>query len=368
MDVPYFNLTEQFAALRPQVQDSLDRIWRTSAFVLGEDVATFEEEFAAYCDAKHCVALNTGTSALHLAMLAAGVGPGDEVITTANTFIATAWAITYTGATPVFADIDPTTGNLDPACVEAAVTVRTKAIMPVHLYGRPVDVGSLLEIARRHELAFVEDVAQAHGARYKGRRVGTFGQSAGFSFYPTKNLGGCGEGGALVSNDSRVADLARVLRDHGQTSRYVHEYIGYNYRMDTLQGAVLRIKLRHLEQWTARRRAVAARYRELLSGARADLPEDRPDVESVYHLFVVWVDDRDRVRNELAARGVQTAVHYPVPVHLQKAYGHLGYTIGSLPHTERACQRVISMPMYPEISDTQVEYAATALAQIVGLA
>jgi dTDP-4-amino-4,6-dideoxygalactose transaminase len=378
MKVPYFDLKQQYLGFREELLDALDRVCRNASFIQGEEVARFEEEFAAYCEAKHCVAVNSGTSAIHLCLLAAGIGvgaiqaksasrfAGDEVITTANSFIATAEAISYTGATPVFADIDPATGNLDPSAVEAAITPRTKAVMPVHLYGRPADMDRFREICARHNLTLIEDACQSHGARYRGKRVGALAFAGAFSFYPGKNLGAYGEGGALVTNDDEVAKLTRQLRDHGQTSRYYHGHVGYNYRMDGFQGAVLRVKMKRLEQWTARRRQICATYKKLLAGARLETPQDCAFAESVNHLFVVWVEERDRVRQELEARGVQTAIHYPVPIHLQQAYAALGYRAGSLPHTERACERAISMPLYPEMPDEHVEYAAAALKEIVG--
>lgn len=366
MQVPYYDLKQQYSALEPEIREALDRVLRNAAFILGEEVKRFEEEFAAYCEARHCVALNSGTSALHLALLAAGVGPGDEVITTPNTFIASAWAITYTGARPVFADIDPATANLDPAQAEKAVTSRTKALLPVHLYGRPAPMDAFEDIARRHNLVLVEDAAQAHGARYRGRRTGNFGQSAAFSFYPSKNLAAYGEGGALVTNDAQIADLFRSLRNHGESAHYVHERVGYNYRMEGIQGAVLRVKLKHLDAWTARRQEICARYRLLLSTAHVDMLTPDPAAESANHLFPVYVDDRDRVRQRLAERGVGSAIHYPMPVHLQKAYEGLGYKPGAFPHAERACTRVLCLPLFPELTDPQVEYAATTLAEITG--
>ena len=310
------------------------------------------------------MALNTGTSALHLALLAAGVGQGDEVITTANTFIATAEAISYTGARPVFVDIDPATANIDPGRIEQAVTPRTRAIVPVHLYGRPADLDAIEEIGARRGIPVIEDACQAHGARWRGRRVGGFGLAATFSFYPGKNLGAYGEGGALTTNDDRVAELARVLRDHGQTRRYYHDMIGYNYRMDGFQGAVLRVKLRHLDEWTKRRLDITRCYRERLAGANVGLPEDDRRAAPVYHLFVAYVEDRDGVRAALEQRGVHTAIHYPVPIHRQRAYASLGLEVGSLPHTERASDRVLSMPLFPEMTMEQAIYAADALAAV----
>ena len=366
MKVPYFDLTAQYEQLRPEISEAMERVSRKAAFILGEEVERFEHAFAAFCGVKHCVALNSGTSALHLALLAAGIGPGDEVITTSNTFIATVEAISYTGATPVFADIHPGTANIDPVAIEQAISKKTRAIIPVHLYGRPADLNAITEIADRHKLTLIEDACQAHGASYEGKRVGGLTHSAAFSFYPGKNLGAYGEGGALTTNDDEVAGLARSLRSHGEVERYVHKYVGYNYRMDGFQAAVLNVKMKYLESWTAKRREVSTRYREYLSGSRVEMPQDPPGSDSVYHLFVAYVDERDKVRSRLAELGVQTAVHYPIPVHRQAAFQHLGYTIGSLPHTERACERVLSMPLFPEMSADQVEYAARCLLKVAG--
>jgi len=366
MHVPYFDLKMQYTSLREEILEALDRVCRNAAFILGEEVARFEEEFAAYCGVKHCVASDSGTSALHVALLSIGVGPGDEVITTPNTFIATAEAISHAGARPVFVDIDPCTANLDPARIQRAITPRTKAILPIHLYGRPADLVSILQIAERHELAVIEDACQAHGARYRGKRVGGFGHAAAFSFYPGKNLGAYGDSGAVTTNDDAVAQKARILRDHGQVRRYYHDAVGYNYRMDGFQGSVLRVKLKHLDRWTARRRQICRLYRQFLANARLQIPQDDPRDETVYHLFVVYVENRDAVRAELEKRGVSTSIHYPVPVHLQKAYAFLGHERGSFPHTERAADSVLSMPLFPEMTNEQAEYAARTLAEIVG--
>lgn len=366
MKVPYYDLKAQYAALRDEILDAIDRVCRNSAFCLGSEVAAFEKEFAAYCEAKHCVAVNSGTSALHLALLAAGVGSDHEVITSPNTFIATAEAIAYTGAKIIFADIDPRTGNLDPRAVEARLTPRTKAILPVHLYGRPADMDAFAEIARNRHLALIEDACQAHGARYRGRRSGTLADSAAFSFYPSKNLGAYGEGGALITNDDRIAEFARAARSHGDTSRYVHQFVGYNYRMEGFQGAVLRVKLHHLDEWLASRRAIAAHYRQKLAHARTELPVDDSRDECAWHLFVVYVDNRDAVQRQLEERGIGTAVHYPRPLHLQQAFAHLGYRAGDFLHAERACERVLSLPFFPELNDDQVDYVAETLEEIVG--
>jgi len=364
--VPYFDLKAEYASLRDEILPALDRVCRNASFILGEEVERFEKQFAQFCEVKHCIALNSGTSALHLGLLALGVQPGDEVITTPNTFLATAEAITYCGARPVFVDIDPATGNLDPSRIERAITRATKAILPVHLYGRLADMDAINEIAARHKLTVLEDAAQAHGARYRGRRAGSLSQAAAFSFYPSKNLGAYGEGGALTTNDDRIAEYARVARNHGQSNRYEHEFVGYNYRMDGFQGAVLQIKLRRLDEWNARRRELAATYRRLLADVRVDIPQDDSRDEAAYHLFVIYLNERDCVRRLLADRGVETMIHYPRPLHLQPAYATLGIPEGSLPHAELACERVLSLPLFPSLPVEQAEFVATALSEIVG--
>jgi dTDP-4-amino-4,6-dideoxygalactose transaminase len=366
MTVPYFDLKAQYSLLRDEVQKMLDRVCQNASFVLGEEVERFEQAFAHYNDVKHCVALNSGTSALHLALLTAGIGSGDEVITSANTFIATAETIVYTGATPVFVDIDPAAANIDPEQIEAAITPRTRAIVPVHLYGRPANLDAIIDIAARHRLLVIEDACQAHGARYGGRRVGGFGHAAAFSFYPGKNLGAYGEAGALTTNDDEVARMARSLRSHGESTRYMHKYIGYNYRMDGFQAAVLNVEMKYLDQWTAKRQAYAELYRRALAKVDVRLPEDSADSDCVYHLFVVYLENRNQIRSELEKMGVQTAVHYPVPVHLQDAFSHLGLRRGSLVFTERACEQVLSMPLFPEMTEEQVAYAAHCLAELAG--
>jgi dTDP-4-amino-4,6-dideoxygalactose transaminase len=366
MIVPYADLKGQYAALREEILVALDRVGSKAAFILGEEVQEFEREFAAYCGVQHCVAVNSGTSALHLALLAAGVQAGDEVVTTPNTFIATAEAISYTGAKPVFVDIDPCTANIDAGQIAAAITPRTRAILPVHLYGLAAEMDPIMEIAAEHQLAVIEDACQAHGARYHGKRVGSIGTASAFSFYPSKNLGAYGEGGALTTNDDALAARARTLRSHGESRRYFHDVVGYNYRMEGFQGAILRVKLPRLEQWNARRKALAGIYRRTLDGARVELQQGGASSERVDHLFVVYVTDRDGVRARLEERGVQTGIYYPLPIHLQKAYQSLGYQHGDLPQVERACERVISMPLYPEMSDEQAAYAARTLREIVG--
>ena len=366
MNVPYTDLKGQYAALREEVLAALDRVGHNAAFILGEEAQEFEREFAAFCGVKHCIAVNSGTSALHLALLGVGVSAGDEVITTPNTFIATAEAISYTGAKPVFVDIDPATANIDVAKIAAAVTPRTRAILPVHLYGLPAEMEPIREIAAQHKLAVIEDACQAHGATYHGKNVGSLGNAAAFSFYPTKNLGAYGEGGALTTDDDALAARARALRSHGESRRYFHDVVGYNYRMEGFQAAILRIKLPRLAKWNTRRSELARIYRKELAGAQLELQSCGTAGERVDHLFVAFVTDRDAVRARLEKEGVQTAIHYPLPLHLQKPYQAVGYGPGDLPHSERACERVISMPLYPEMSDEQAHYAALKLREIVG--
>src|SRR5271154_1923826 len=366
MKVPVLDLKAEYEELRSEILPALDRVCRNASFVLGEEVEAFEREFADFCGTKHCVALSTGTAALHLALLALGVQTDDEVITSPNTFLASAEAITYCGAVPVFVDIDPATANLDPSLIERAITARTRAIMPIHLYGRPADMDPIREIAARHNIRVLEDAAQAHGALYRGRRVGGLGHAAGFSFYPTKNLGAYGEGGALTTDDDQIAKFARAARVHGQTARNEHEFVGYNYRMDGFQGAVLRIKLRRLYALTARRQAIAREYRKLLSGARVEIPVDDQRDECVYHQFVIYASNRNSLVKQLAEREIETVVHYPRPVHLQPAYSSLGLPPGTFPQAERACTRVLSLPIHPRLTNEQVAFVSSAVNEVVG--
>jgi dTDP-4-amino-4,6-dideoxygalactose transaminase len=322
-------------------------------------VAAFEREFAAYCGAAHGVGVNSGTSALHLALLAAGVGPGDEVITVPFTFVATVAAIYYTGAKPVLVDIDPQSYTIDVDRIEAAITSKTKAILPVHLYGQPADMDPILEIARQHKLKVIEDAAQAHGAEYKGRRCGSLGEMGCFSFYPGKNLGAYGEGGAVVTSNPHYARTIRMLRDWGAEKKYQHILKGYNYRMEGLQGAILRVKLRHLEEWTEARRAHAASYREWLAPAGIEIPREMSYARHVYHVYTIRCGHRDGLQAQLEAARVQTGIHYPIPVHLQPAYADLGYRTGDFPVSERAAAEVLSLPMFPEMTAAQVEAVAS---------
>ena len=358
MKVPYFDLPAQIRALRPELDAAIARTLDQCSFCLGPDVTAFERDFAAFCGAPHAIGFNSGTSALHVALRLLDIGPGDEIITTPFTFVATSWAISYTGAKPVYVDIDDATCNLDPAKVERAITPRTKAIMPVHLYGQACDLEPLAAVAKRRGLALVEDAAQAHGATYRGRPVGSYGVATGFSFYPGKNLGACGEAGALVVADPARAERARALREHGSRQRYYHDEIGYNYRMEGIQGAVLGVKLRHLAAWTAARRRIARKYADLLRGTPLKLQSELPGTEGVWHLFVVRHPRREELKAFLEQHGIGAALHYPVPLHLQKCYADLGYKAGDLPVAEAAARECLSLPIYPELTDSQVEYVA----------
>jgi dTDP-4-amino-4,6-dideoxygalactose transaminase len=360
--VPFLDLGAQLTEIGPQVRQAIAHVVDTQSFVLGTAVEQFEEHFAAYCETTHATAVSSGTAALHLALLACGVGPGDEVITTTHSFIASSWAITYCGAQPVLVDVDPVTLTIDPAYISAAVSARTKAIVPVHLYGQPADMDPIMRIASAHHLTVIEDACQAHGARYKGRRVGSIGHAGCFSFYPSKNLGAYGEGGAVVTSDAALAADVVMRRNHGQTKRYYHDVLGFNYRMDGIQGAVLDVKLRYLDRWNNQRRAHARTYDMLLSDCpRLRTTGSRGDNENVYHLYCVRSDQRDALRAHLTQYGIGTGLHYPVPIHLQQAYSGLGYRVGDFPVAEDACATLLSLPMYAELTSSQVASVAEAI-------
>ena len=361
--VPFLDLKAQYQQMKLQIDAAVARVIDSSQFILGPEVAAFEERFASYCGVKHCTALNSGTSALHLALLAAGIGPGDEVITVSMTFVATTAAVIYCGAKPVFVDVDPDTWTMDPNLIEAAITPRTKAILPVHLHGLMADMDPIMEIARRHGLVVIEDAAQSHGAEYKGRRAGSIGDVGCFSFYPGKNLGAYGEGGAAVTNNPELARRMALLRDWGQESKYNHVVPGYNYRMDGIQGAVLKVKMKHIEAWTEARRAVACNYDRLLASSRYRRPAPPSHSRHVYHVYAIEVAQRDDVQKALHAAGIGTGIHYPVPVHLQKAYADLGYEPGDLPVTEALADRFLSLPIYAELRPEQVAEVVLALEQ-----
>lgn len=365
--VPFLDLKPQIAAVRGEIREAIDRVVDGAEFILGPAVERFETEFAAYCGVSECVALNSGTSALHLAMQCVGVGPGDEVIVPSMSFIATAWPVLYLGAKPVFVDIDPARYTLSPGGLEAAVSPRTRAIVPVHLYGQCAEMTPILEFAAARGIPVIEDCAQAVGAEDRGRRAGTMGSVGCFSFYPSKNLGGFGEGGALITSDPEIAGRARRLRDHAQRERYQHEELGYNYRMDGIQGAVLSVMLRHLDAWTERRRAVAAEYDRLLAQTSITPPAACPDGRHVYHLYVVRSNERDALRAALAERGIGTSLHYPVPIHLQPPFQLWGRGEGSLPVTEQLAKSCLSLPVYPALTGAQARLVGEALQSFRGM-
>jgi dTDP-4-amino-4,6-dideoxygalactose transaminase len=365
--VPFVDLKLQHRQLSSELQEAFKRVLENASFVLGPEVEAFEKAFANYLGSRHCIAVNSGTAALHLTLLGLGIGPGDEVITVAHTFIATAEAISAVGARPVFVDIDPDSYNMDPAQVERAITSRTRAIIPVHLYGQPADLHALTAIAARHGLAVIEDACQAHGAEYKGRKAGSIGKAACFSFYPSKNLGCCGEGGAIVTNDAELAKQARMLRDHGSTRKYEHQLPAYNFRLEGLQGAFLSVKLKYLDGWNDRRRAVAERYKQMLESTPLVLPKEMPYARHVYHLYVVQTDQRESLREHLSKCGIETGLHYPLPLHLQEAYRHLGYGKGDFPVTERVAARGMSLPIYGEMEPEAADVVGFAIREFFGL-
>ena len=365
--VPYLDLKAQYRSIKPEIDQAVARVLDSCQFVLGPEIAEFEKEFASYCGTTECVAVNSGTSALHLALLAAGVGPGDEVITVPFTFVASVATILYAGAKPVLVDIEPRTFNMNPDALQAAISPRTKAIVPVHLYGHPADMDPILEVARKHNLVVIEDAAQAHGATYKGRSAGRVGDIACFSFYPTKNLGAYGEGGAVTTSNPEYARTIRMLRDWGQDRKYHHLLHGYNYRMEGFQGAILRVKLRHLERWIERRRAIVKTYNEQLAGLDVVRPAEMPWARHVYHLYTLRSDNRDALQADLLNEGIQTGVHYSTPAHLLPAYAHLGYGPNSFPESKKAAREVLSLPLYPELTESQVQTVLDALTEIVPL-
>ena len=361
--IPLVDLRAQYLSIKNEVDAAVAGVMESGQFILGDEVEAFEREFAAYCGAAEGIAVNSGTSALHLALLAAGVRAGDEVITAPFTFVATVAAIGYIGARAVFVDIDPATFTMDAAKIEAAMTSRTKAIVPVHLYGQPADMDPIIAIARRHNLVVIEDACQAHGAAYHGQPVGSLGDAACFSFYPGKNLGAYGEGGMVVTGNRAIAREVRMLRDWGQDRKYHHVLKGFNFRMDGIQGAILRVKLRHLESWTRARRAHARHYEQLLADCGVITPFEASYSRHVYHVFAVRTSDRATLQRTLQAHGIASGIHYPVPVHLQPAYADLGYGPGDFPESERAANEVLSLPLYPELAPTALEMVAAAINQ-----
>jgi dTDP-4-amino-4,6-dideoxygalactose transaminase len=359
--VPFVDLGAQYRTIAAEIDEAVSKVIRETDFILGREVRLFEEEFARFCEAQYAIGVDSGTSALELALRAYDIGPGDEVITAANSFIASALAISHTGATPVLVDVDRQTYTMDVSAVEKAITPRTKAIIPVHLYGQPADMDPILQLAQKHQLVVVEDACQAHGARYKGKRVGSLGHAAAFSFYPGKNLGAYGDGGAVVTNDRDTAKRLEMLRNYGQQEKYQHMFRGYNRRLDTLQAAVLRVKLKYLEKWNAARRQNADRYRLLLENSEVLTPNEASYAESVWHLYVLRVNQRDALKDYLASRGISCGIHYPFPIHLQPAYRDLGYKKGDFPVTEDYAQRIISLPMYAELTPELMRFVAQGI-------
>ncbi len=364
--VPLVDLAAQQAALGAELTEAAARVLREAEFILGREVECLENEFADYCGCAYAVGVDSGTSALELALRAYGVGPGDEVIAPANTFIATALAISATGATPVLTDIDPLTQTIDVAGVEDAITNRTRAVIPVHLYGQPADMDPILEIGRRRQLVVIEDACQAHGARYKGRPVGSLGHAAAFSFYPSKNLGACGDGGMVTTNDQDTAKSLRMLRNYGQEKKYHHLIRGYNRRLDNLQAALLRVKLKHLDAWNQQRRDRAGWYRDFLTEVVLT-PVVAGHADPVWHLYVIQLRGRDELQTYLGERGIGTGIHYPIPIHLQPAYRDLGYQRGDFPVAEQTAGAILSLPMYPELPRAAVEEAAGAVVEFIAM-
>jgi dTDP-4-amino-4,6-dideoxygalactose transaminase len=359
--VPFLDLKLQHSQLADELNEAVQRVMSRAWFILGEEVDAFEADLAAYCGVKHCVGVGSGTDALNLALEACGIGPGDEVITVSHTFIGTAIAISRTNARPVFVDIDPATYTMDPEQAARAITPRTKALLPVHLYGQCADMDPLLALAREHDLWVIEDACQAHGAIYKGLKAGSIGHLGCFSFYPSKNLGACGDGGAITTNDGELAKHLNLLRNYGQSRKYYHETMGYNSRLDELQAAVLRVKLRYLDEWNRARREHAEYYTKLLETCDFGCPYEARHGTPVYHLYVVRTPRREQLRDFLEKRSIYTQIHYPIPIHLQGTYANLGYSRGSLTATENIAAEVVSFPMYPELTKEKIELVCEAV-------
>lgn len=361
MKISFLDMSRQHTAMKNEIDEALARVFNRAWFILGEEGEAFEQEFSAYLGARHGVGVGSGTEALHLALLACGVTAGDEVITVPNTAVPTISAISFANAKPVLVDIDPATYTMDVSQVEAVITPATKVLLPVHLYGQTANLSPLLEIARKHNLRVVEDACQAHGATFEQRKAGTYGEAGCFSFYPSKNLGAYGDGGFVCTNDPEIAERLRLLRNYGQTKRYYHATKGFNSRLDELQAAVLRRKLLYLDYWNARRRELARLYDQLLQGLPIVLPQTMTWGEHVFHLYVIRCDRRDELCSFLAERGIQTIIHYPVPVHCQEAYRDLNLPLGALPEAEKAAQEIVSLPLYPEIREDEIEFVAACV-------
>ncbi len=368
MTIPLVNLKRQHDDLADEIRDAIDRVIERGDYILGVEVSAFEAEFAAYCEAKHCIGVGCGLDALTLTLKELDIGPGDEVITVANTFIATALAVQHVGATPVLVDCEPTAFALDPERFREAITKKTKAVIPVHLYGQPADMDAIGNIADHHGIAVVEDACQAHGARYKGRRVGSIGRAAAFSFYPGKNLGALGDAGAIVTNDDNLASRLRAARNYGSTIKYLHPSRGFNTRLDSIQAAVLRVKLRRLDEWNNRRGKLAQTYRDQLADTILELPAQLADREHVHHLFVVRCPGRDTIAADLRKNGIEAGVHYPIPIHQQEAFRACGRIAGSLRESDRACRQVLSLPLCPYISETELDAVVESLRIALGQA
>lgn len=363
MSVKFIDFSQQYEAIKPEINTNLEAVFRKSNFILGEEVKKFEDEFAGYCESAHGIGLNSGTDALFIAMKALGLGPGDEVIVPTFTFIATALGVTYTGATPVFVDVQHDTCNIDPKRIEAAITKKTKLIIAVHMYGQPADMDEVLAIAKKHKLKVLEDAAQAHGARYKKKRIGSLSDVACFSFYPTKGLGGFGDGGMVVTSDKKLHETIRMLRDYGRKDRYEHIMIGYNTRLDTLQAVVLSAKLKFLDEWNAQRAKHAETYRKNLNKVKGvELLQPHSDREHVYQTFAVKVPrQRDPLCERLQQKGIGCLIHYPIPIHLQHAYKNLKYKRGDFPVAEKICNEILSLPMFPHMKTGEIEEVCTAV-------
>jgi dTDP-4-amino-4,6-dideoxygalactose transaminase len=361
MSIPFLDLKAPYRELQGELDEAYRRVVESGWFILGREVEAFEEEFAAYCGVRHCIGVGNGLDALHLILRGMEIGPGDEVIVPSNTYIATWLAVTYAGAVPVPVEPDEATCNLDPARIEAAITPRTRAIMAVHLYGNPAQMDPITAIAKRHGLKVIEDAAQAHGARYRGKRAGALGDAAGFSFYPGKNLGALGDGGAVTTDDDAVAERIRTLRNYGSRVKYVNELKGINSRLDELQAALLRVKLQRLDEWNARRSALAEAYGAALAGSGLTLPVATGGSDPVWHLYVVRTPQRDALQSLLQERGIGTLIHYPIPPHLQKAYAELGLAEGAFPLAERMARQVLSLPIGPHLAPEAVRTVAEAI-------
>lgn len=357
MTIPLVDLKAQYLSLKPKIDRAIQRVIDNTDFILGKEVELFEREFASFSEAKYGVGVASGTEALHLSLLALGIGPGDEVITAANTFVATVLAIGYTGARPILVDINPDNYNLDVSLLERAITRKTKAVIPVHLFGQPADMDSIMEITREHNLKVIEDACQAHGAEYKGRRVASIGDVGCSSFYPGKNLGAYGDGGMVLTNNEKIARAIKMLRNYGSRIKYYHEFKGFNSRLDTIQAAVLRVKLKKLDKWTKERRKHAKRYNELLRGMEIITSKEEDYAKHVYHLYVIRVKKRGKLLEYLKSKGILAGIHYPIPIHLLAAYQDLEYKRGNFPVTEQIAREMISLPMYPELKENEIKYA-----------